>query len=94
MHVLAVFGNGRGLMFMSFYTIIANVPMCIPHNMNHTGHIENYKQLYKIKFTNAGGFVSFIFNSYSIFPAHKHRLAFRLRGLFLKAPSSQAQAGF
>ena len=43
---LVVFGNGRGLLFMSFYTIIyyVNVHVCNLHNTHQKGHIENFKQ--------------------------------------------------
>ena len=45
MHVPVVFGNGGGLLFMSFYTgDYVNVRVCSLHNPHHTGHIENYKQ--------------------------------------------------
>ena len=41
MHVLIVFGNGRGLLFMSFYM---NISVCNLHNPYHASHIENHKQ--------------------------------------------------
>ena len=44
MHGLVVFGNSGRLLSMSFYIIIINVRMCNPYNLNHTRHIENYKQ--------------------------------------------------
>ena len=43
MHVLIVFRNGGGILFMSFYTIMY-VHVYNLHNPHHTGHIENRKQ--------------------------------------------------
>ena len=44
MHVLVVFGNGGGLLVMSFYAIRVNVRMRSLHSLHHTGRIEIYKQ--------------------------------------------------
>ena len=44
MHVLVVFGNGVGLLFMVFLHDYVNVHASNIHNPHRTGHIENYKQ--------------------------------------------------
>ena len=44
MHVIVMFGNGGGLLFMSFLHDYVNVRVCNLHNLHRTGHIENHKQ--------------------------------------------------
>ena len=43
MHVLVVFGNDGGLLFIPLHDYV-NVRVCNLHNPHHTGHIENYKK--------------------------------------------------
>ena len=63
MHVLVVFGNGRGV-----FTRLCKVRVCNLHNPHHTGHIENHKQ------HTADLQLVALFHSHLVLVAHKHRL--------------------
>ena len=84
MHVLAMFGNGGGLLFRSY---CVNVRVCNLHSLHHTGHIGSYKlHMYTFIYDRWLCFfhIQFLFN----FPAGKSNLndcAFLFFGVYFNS---------